>query len=408
MDTIALVTDLVTGGVGLDKATSPLLEDVTLRVWRWDGAIAIRGRQRVIDWLQGEWRGWSDPSLEVFPTDPQATAVQFRIQATEDGRYVEHNRAVFLTYRDNFIHGVDLYCGEPVFSAHRKHYIAPATLTDDEVARFLEEAWHGLDPREWMPLDRARHDSRRIQQAGSGDAHPGSNWIGGARWTAEEADGRIAAILEQHRRAGSGFAWWVMPFDTPADLAQRLERHGLLFAGQNVRMARLGLADLSDIPTHDRLVIRELAGPDDPGIEALLHIDAACFHLTPAQVANYRTSLRERLGNPEMREKELWCLAYLDDMPVGFAAARFQFGLTYLAGASTLPEHRGQRVYSTLLKHRLAGAAQRGYHLAYIDAGPMSKRIVARYGFREYGVIRVYGWMPEMDPDAIRLLVPDE
>lgn len=72
------------------------------------------------------------------------------------------------------------------------------------------------------------------------------------------------------------------------------------------------------------------------------------------------------------------------------------------------PEYRGRKVYSTLLKRRLAAARERGYHLAAIDAGPMSKRVVERHGFKEYGTVYVYGWMPEMDPEVIKTLVPDE
>ena len=389
---------------------SGLREDVTLRVWRWDGAIAARGRQRVVDWIREEWRRWPDASLEVFTpsAEAQPAAVQFRIQATENGRYVEHNRALFVTCKDGLIQGIDLYCGEPVFSAHRKDYTAPPTLTDAEVRAFLEESFHGLDVREWMPLNRWRHDSRRIIYSGSGDAHPGSNFIGGTRWTAEEADARIDEIIADYRRKGIGFVWWVMPFDTPADLPQRLEQRGLMLAGQNVRMARLGLDDLSDIPVNEHLVIEEVDGTNDAAIEATLQIEALCFHLTPEQIAHHRLSLYERTRDAEARKKELHCLAYLNGMPVGESAAIFRLGHVYLAGASTLPDYRSQKVYSTLLKHRLAAARARGYHLAAIDAGPMSKRVVAKYRFREFGTISVYGWMPEMNPEVIRSLVPDD
>ena len=358
MDAVALLQKLSNRHGDTAELRSSLREDAILRVWRWDGAIATRGRQRVVDRLQQEWQDWSDASLEVFAPagETQPAAVQFRIQAMESGRYVEHNRALFITYQDDLIQGIDLYCGEPVFSAHRRHYIAPATLTDDEIRAFLEESWHGLDVREWLPLNRWRHDSRRITHSESGDAHPGSNFIGGTRWTAEEADARIREILDDYAWRGIGFVWWVMPFDTPTDLPQRLERHGLLLAGQNVRMARLGLDDLSDIPDEEDLVIEEVDGTNDGAIEAILHIAGICFHLTPEQIANQRASLYERTRDAETRKKEIYCVAYLDGMPVGEAAAAFRTGHVYLSGASTLPDYRGRRVYSTLLKHRLAVA----------------------------------------------------
>ncbi len=370
----------------------------------------MRGRQRVLDWLAEEWRGWPDPTLEVFapPAEPQAGAVQFRIYATEDGAYVEHNRALFLAWKDGAVRGIDLYCAEPLFSAHRKDYVAPATLSDDAVRTYLEELWHGWDVREWMPPDRRRDDSRRIFRAGSGDKHPASNFVGGSRWTAGEADAQIEKILAEHAREGTGFEWWVMPSDTPADLPERLERHGLLLAGENVRMARLGLDDLSDIAVNPDIVLQDLDGPDRAGIEAILEIEANAFHLPAVEIEHERKSMLERLADPQARQKSLYSLAYLDGRAVGMAAADFRFGRMYLSGAATLPEYRGRRIYSTLLKHRLAAARDRGFHLAAIDAGPMSKRVVAKYGFKEYGTVKVYGWMPQMDPAVIKTLVPDE
>jgi hypothetical protein len=35
-------------------------------------------------------------------------------------------------------------------------------------------------------------------------------------------------------------------------------------------------------------------------------------------------------------------------------------------------------------------------------------RVVARYGFKEYARTYVYAWMPVIDLDVIRSLVPDE
>ena len=95
-------------------------------------------------------------------------------------------------------------------------------------------------------------------------------------------------------------------------------------------------------------------------------------------------------------------------MPAGMAAANFRFGRMYLSGAATLPEYRGQKVYSTLLKHRLEAARGRGFHLAAIDAGPCRSGSWRNTASREYGTVNVYGWMPEMDPAVIRTLVPDE
>ncbi len=56
--------------------------------------------------------------------------------------------------------------------------------------------------------------------------HPGSNFVGGRRWTDAEADQKIAETIEYHRNRNIGFQWWVSPFDTPSDLRARLEKTG--------------------------------------------------------------------------------------------------------------------------------------------------------------------------------------
>ena len=79
-----------------------------------------------------------------------------------------------------------------------------------------------------------------------------------------------------------------------------------------------------------------------------------------------------------------------------------------LGGAATLHEYRGRHLYSSLLRHRLEDARDRGYHLATIDAEPMSRRVVSRYGFTEHAKSYIYGWMPVMDEKVVRSLVPDD
>jgi len=69
---------------------------------------------------------------------------------------------------------------------------------------------------------------------------------------------------------------------------------------------------------------------------------------------------------------------------------------------------RGRRIYSTLLRPRLADARARGFQIAAIAAAPMSRRVVARYGFKAHARTYVYGWMPVIGMDVIRSLVPDE
>ncbi|HET7078642.1 MAG TPA: GNAT family N-acetyltransferase [Chloroflexia bacterium] len=398
--------------VAKDAATVAALlsDDAALRISGWRGSEAYRPRDRVLARLQAEWAGWPDPRLEIFTVlgDAARVAVEFRIQVTEQGRYLEHNRAAFFTVAGERITLIDLYCPESMPSAHRKGWIAPVTLSEAEIKRALVEMRSRFDLREWLPPILNTQFSLRGGRGGSGDAHPGSNGAGGAHWTAEEADARIEEMIAYHRDRGIGFTWYVEDDNTPADLAARLERHGLVRAGDQATMARVGLDNLEDIPTYPDVTVEVLDGSDLDAIEAGLQITARCFNWTPEQVDQWRPGMVERMQNPKLREEEITYLARLNGTPVAEAVLQLRAGIAYLGGAATLPEYRGRRIYSTLLRRRLEDARARGYQIAAIDAEPMSRRVVARYGFKEYARTYVYGWMPVIDVAVIRSLVPDE
>jgi predicted GNAT family N-acyltransferase len=386
-----------------------LSEDAGLRLNRWDGREIYRPRWRVVKRLMEEWSAWPDPMLETFDVlaNGDRVALEYRIQATENDRYIEHNRSAFMTIKDDKIHTIDLYCPEPLPSARRKGWIAPPTLTEDELHRLFESMMHGNDPHEWMLPDAGGRSSLRGGMGGSGAAHPGSNFVGGMRWTAEEADRRIEEAIAYHRERNIGFQWWVSPYDTPSDLRERLEKHGLVLAGDAATMARLGLEEL-DIPTNSDVTVEVMNGYDEAAIEAALHIAMVCFNWTQQQVDQQRPGLVEHMRDERFRDREVNYLARVKGQPAGFGRVQFRGGVAYLGGAATLPEFRGQRVYSTLLRRRLEYSHTHGYYLAAVNAEPLSRPILARYGFKEYSRVYIYAWMPVIDMDVIKSLVPQD
>lgn len=382
-------------------------EDVGLLIGRWDKSEAHRPQFRVVKRLIEEWSAWSDPSIELLNVtgDENLIALEFRIQVTENDRYVEHNRSAFLKIKEGKIEQIRLYCPEPVPSARRKGWIAPANISEDDLRRVFESMMNSGDPYEWIDMDESGRWSLRGGMGGSGDPHPGSNGVGGTRWTAEEADRKIDEIIDYHRQRNIGFQWWVMPHDTPIDLRERLEKHGIILAGDAVTMARIGL-DATDIPINPDMTVEKLDGYDLAAIDALAEITMVCFNWTQAQIDERKPGWIERMRDERFREREANFMARINGQPVGHGRIILQSGIAYFGGAGVLPEFRGKRVYSTLLRRRLEYAHERGYHIAAINAEPLSRPIVERYGFKEYSRVYIYGWMPVIDLDVIKSLVP--
>jgi hypothetical protein len=398
-------------GGDFDALAGLLAEDATLRLYRWDGLEGYRPRQRIVDRLRAEWTGWSEPTLETLSVmaDEQRATVEMRIQTTDPayGRLVDHYRAVVLQTADGRVSVMDLYCAEPVPTARRGQWIAPADLSAAALDDLFANERFAFELREPLPPQLAGRFNLRENTGGSGDPHPGSNGMGDVRWSEAEADAKIAACIELHRQCGIGFTWHVSPYDRPTDLRERLERHGLALAGEHIKMARLGLDDL-DIPVNLDAAVEIVTGDDEAAIDDLMRIVAIGFHFTPEQTAERRLGITERLRHPAVRAYNFTYLARLGGEAVGYAHMNLRAGVAHLGGAATLPEFRGRRIYPTLLRRRLEDARARGYHLAVIEAGPMSQPVVSRYGFKPYGRNAVYAWMPVMDLDVIRSLVPQE
>jgi hypothetical protein len=82
---------------------------------------------------------------------------------------------------------------------------------------------------------------------------------------------------------------------------------------------------------------------------------------------------------------------------VAFVNTPFLLGrlIVVLQGAGTLPEYRGQRIYSTMVARRLEDVRARGVEAAVIQANrATSAPIAAKLGFQEICPLEIYAWDP--------------
>ena len=108
----------------------------------------------------------------------------------------------------------------------------------------------------------------------------------------------------------------------------------------------------------------------------------------------HNTWVNDRLGRHLQIPRYLSVyVAYVDNQPASIAWTYFPRGqfATLFAG-STIAEFRKQGLYTSLLQTRLQEIRERGYRYAVVEAGSMSKPIVAKYGFQHLTTVYDYEW----------------
>ena len=187
-------------------------------------------------------------------------------------------------------------------------------------------------------------------------------------------DDAIESQIAYFSEEGLTFEWKAFAHDRPADLVERLVARGFEAEEQDAIMvldvhnARIAEAFCVDIK------VRRLSNPSE--LEEVIRI------LEPVWGEDF-SWVNDRLGGHMALPGYVSVyVAYLGE--VAAATGWIYFGPGHFAsmwGGSTLETYRGRGLYTALLAARVAEAKERGLRYLTIDAGPMSRPIVARHGF---------------------------
>lgn len=224
-------------------------------------------------------------------------------------------------------------------------------------------------------------------------SHPFANVVSAATLTSDDADATIRQVVEFFARQNKVFSWAISPRTTPADLGARLRAAGL---AKLEEMAGMSLTDLNaPIRSNPAVRIREMTTDD---VDAASRTHARSFPI-PEEFARFFTEIlflvRDRL-------KTRLYLAFLDEIDEPVASATTVFlpnqPIIRLGGATTVPEHRGKGIYSSLVARRLADARDDGAEAAVIEAiRTTSAPICRKLGFTEICGLELYTWTPESE-----------
>ncbi len=179
------------------------------------------------------------------------------------------------------------------------------------------------------------------------------------------------------------FEWKLFDYDQPADLKARLVAQGFVPEEPDAVL----ILDLQAIPaallqpvTH---VVRRISDPAGLGDVVAVH-QAVWTDDQDWLAETLAATLREK---PE--EVSVY-VAYVDGVPASAAWIDFHENNAFagLWGGSTLPQYRQRGLYTALVSVRAQEAIARGVRYLTIDASPMSRAVLEKYGFR----LLAYAW----------------
>jgi hypothetical protein len=231
-----------------------------------------------------------------------------------------------------------------------------------------------------MRKDWLAHLSRHVQ--------PGSgiNFILYSDLDAEQAGPAIDEQVAYFRALRQDFYWKVYENDRPADLIALLQARGFeLFEEETILVLELDDAPASLLgPT--QVDLRRITRQEDLGhvVSVLEKVSGGSFDW-----------IYKRLG-PQLEVPnyvEVYA-AFVDDQPVSAGWVYFTRGGDFasLWGGATIEAYRQRGLYTALLARRIQTARQQGKQFITINAGPMSKPIVEKYGFRRLTSAHELDW----------------
>lgn len=215
---------------------------------------------------------------------------------------------------------------------------------------------------------------------------PGMNFVGFTLANESKLHNVIHQELEYFAPLQQPFTWKVYEHDRLPSLKDELISHG--FSPDDDPAAVMVL----DVKKADGSLFQPVQADirridTREGLEDVIHVLDKVW-------GGHNTWVNGRLGSHLQIPGYLSVYAaYVEDRPAAIAWTYFPRGhfATLFAG-STIAEFRKQGLYTSLLATRLKEIRERGYRFAVVEAGAMSKPIVARHGFQQLTTVYDFEW----------------
>jgi hypothetical protein len=188
----------------------------------------------------------------------------------------------------------------------------------------------------------------------------------------------VAEVRRWFGRAGrERFSWAAGRHATPADLATRLERTGARPADDSPLAVMVLVEEPPEVPG---IEVRPVQTFEEFQNQLEIRFEAFAFSESERRAIQARG---EKPWRDFLATGNSIHVAFVDGEPAAAAVIGYTTrGLALLIGGGTRERFRGRGAYRALVRSRWEEAARRGVQDVVVHAGPMSRPILERVGFR--------------------------
>jgi ribosomal protein S18 acetylase RimI-like enzyme len=233
---------------------------------------------------------------------------------------------------------------------------------------------------EGEPVERDAYAVRRLAADG---------WNGVTWSTLDDANAKagIEAQIARFGELGRAWEWKHYSYDEPADLSERLLAAGFIAEDPEALL----VAEIAALPldVEPPAGVRLAPVSDQQGIDAFVAVHDEVFGGDHAAVGR-----RLAAGLRRQPSSVAAVVAYAGDVAISSGRVEFHEGTDFasLWGGGTLAPWRRRGVFRSVVAHRAALAAARGYRILQVDASDDSRPILKRLGFVELATTTPFRW----------------
>lgn len=204
-------------------------------------------------------------------------------------------------------------------------------------------------------------------------------WIVWSKLDEHTADRAIQAQIDHFKNLDAAIDWQVYDYDTPSNLKARLIAHDFTPREPDDSIMILDTHNIPEILSQPiPASIQRLTSPDE--IPAAMQVLRKVW-------GEDMSALEQDLSNQLRNTPDLVSVyaAKIDDTYISMAWTMYSpipdSSFAGLWGGSTLEAYRNQGLYTGLLAIRAKEAPKRGVRFLTVDASPMSRPILEKFGF---------------------------